>query len=663
MSSPAGSWGHHPRAGEDDARPRGRGRIPDRDIAAIRERVRIDEVVGDYVQLRRAGADSLKGLCPFHDEKSPSFHVRPNHGHFHCFGCGEGGDVYAFIQKIEHVTFVEAVELLADRIGHTISYTGPATSVQRDRGSRSRLVAANAAAAEFYAAALESDEAAPARQYLTERNFDAEAARRFGCGFAPSGWDSLTKHLVRKGFEFKELEAAGLSRQGRRGPIDRFHRRLLWPIRSAAGEVIGFGARRLFDDDPMEAKYINTPETLLYKKSSVMFGIDLAKRDIAKGHQAVVVEGYTDVMAMHLAGVTTAVASCGTAFGDEHLSMLRRLMMDDSFFRGELIYVFDGDAAGRAAALKAFGGEQNLAGQSFVAVAPDGMDPCDLRLKSGAGALRDLVARRTPLFEFAIRTAIAEMDLDSAEGRVAALRRCVPMVSQIKDPTLRDEYARQLAGWVGWDDVAQVIDRVRTQAKKSPAPARGGSAPNAPRGAAQQPRGAAPGRPAAALPDPRDPTLRPQRAALKSALQYPALAGPVFDTLPVESFTHPGYAAVRAAIEAAGGTSGGITGAQWIDAVRQRAGSDLTAGLVSELGVEAIQVDDDEKLVRYIAGVLARLQEVWMGRQIAEVKSKLQRMSPIEQGDEYHALFGDLVAMEAYRRSLLEQASGDDLTM
>ena len=470
------------------------GRIPDRDIAAIRERVRIEDVVGDYVQLRRAGADSLKGLCPFHNEKSPSFHVRPNHGHFHCFGCGEGGDVYAFVQKIEHVSFVEAVELLADRVGHTISYTGPATSVQRDRGSRSRLIAANAAAAEFYAAALESDEAAPARQYLTERNFDAEAARHFGCGFAPSGWESLTKHLQRKGFEFKELEAAGLSREGRRGPMDRFHRRLLWPIRTSAGEVIGFGARRLFDDDPMEAKYINTPETLLYKKSSVMFGIDLAKRDIAKGHQAVVVEGYTDVMAMHLAGVTTAVASCGTAFGDEHLAMLRRLMMDDSFFRGELIYVFDGDAAGRAAALKAFDGEQNLAGQSFVAVAPDGMDPCDLRLKSGDGALRDLVARRTPLFEFAIRTALAEMDLDSAEGRVAALRRCVPMVGQIKDPTLRDEYARQLAGWVGWDDVAQVIDRVRSEAKKSKSPARGGSGSDASRRPAQQPCRRGPGR-------------------------------------------------------------------------------------------------------------------------------------------------------------------------
>lgn len=624
------------------------GRISDRDIAAIRDKIRIDDVVGDYVQLRRAGADSMKGLCPFHDEKTPSFHVRPNHGHFHCFGCGEGGDVYAFIQKIEHVSFVESVELLADRIGYTITYTGAASRVQRDRGSRSRLVAATTAAQEFYAAALGSEEAAPARRYLTDRNFDAVAAQRFGCGYAPSGWDTLTRHLQRKGFEFKELEAAGLSREGRRGPMDRFHRRLLWPIRSTAGEVIGFGARRIFDDDPIQAKYVNTPETVLYKKSHVLFGIDLAKRDIAKTHQAVVVEGYTDVMAMHLSGVGTAVASCGTAFGDEHLSMLRRLMMDDNFFRGELIYVFDGDEAGKAAALKALDGDQNLAGQSFVAVADDNMDPCDLRLAHGDTALRDLVARRAPLFEFAIRTALAEMDLDTAEGRVAALRRCVPMVAQIKDSTLRDEYARQLAGWVGWDDVAQVIGRVREQAK-SPRSGRPRSRP------ADAPPEDRPVRP-----DPRDPTLWPQREALKSALQYPALAGPVFDTLSVESFTHAGYAAVRAAVEAAGGTSSGTVGAAWIDLVRQQAGSEAAAGLINELGVEAIQVDED-RLPRYIGGVLARLQEVWVGRQIAEVKSKLQRMSPIEDGDEYHALFGDLVAMEAYRRSLLDQASGDDV--
>ncbi|MEZ0381594.1 DNA primase [Mycobacterium sp. pW045] len=628
------------------------GRISDRDIASIRERVRIEDVVGDYVQLRRAGADSLKGLCPFHNEKSPSFHVRPNHGLFHCFGCGEGGDVYAFVQKIEHASFVEAVELLADRVGHTITYTGAsATNIQRERGGRSRLIAANAAAAEFYAAALGSPEAAPARKYLTERNFDAAAAQRFGCGFAPSGWDGLTKHLLRKGFEFKELEAAGLSREGRRGPMDRFHRRLLWPIRSSAGEVIGFGARRLFDDDPMEAKYVNTPETTLYKKSNVLFGLDLAKRDIARGHQAIVVEGYTDVMAMHLAGVTTAVASCGTAFGDEHLAMLRRLMMDDKFFRGELIYVFDGDAAGRAAAVKALEGEQQLAGQSFVAVAADGMDPCDLRLAHGDEALRDLVARRTPLFEFAVRTALAEMDLDNAEGRVAALRRCVPMVAQIKDPTLRDEYARQLAGWVGWDDVAQVIGRVRAAAKGSRGAAKRMSTTSA----------AAAAQPPVARPNPADPTLWPQREALKAALQFPALAGPVFDSLTVESFTHPGYAAVRSAIDTAGGTAGAAAGAQWIETVREQTTSALTIGLIHELSVESIRVDD-EKLPRYIGGVLARLQEVWVGRQIAEVKSKLQRMSPAEHSDEYHALFGDLVAMEAYRRSLLEQASGDDLT-
>jgi DNA primase len=332
--------------------------------------------------------------------------------------------------------------------------------------------------------------------------------------------------------------------------------------------------------------------------------------------------------------------------------MLRRLMMDDNFFRGELIYVFDGDAAGRAAAVKALDGEQNLAGQSFVAVASDGMDPCDLRLKSGDGALRDLVARRTPLFEFAIRTALADHDLDNADGRVSALRRCVPMVARIKDPTLRDEYARQLAGWVGWDDVAQVVGRVRDQAKggrQAPAQGRGG-------------RPAKSAATAVARPDPRDPTLWPQREALKCALQYAAIAGPVFDALSVETFTHPGYAAVRAAITAAGGTTAGAKGAEWIEAVRLQTGSDAAASLVTELGVESIRVEDDERLPRYIGGVLARLQEVAVGRQIAEVKSKLQRMSPVEQGDEYHALFGDLVAMEAYRRSLLEQASGDDLT-
>ncbi|MFD6894377.1 DNA primase [Rhodococcus sp. NPDC060086] len=629
------------------------GRISDRDIAAIRDRVRIEDIVGDYVALKRGGADSMKGLCPFHDEKSPSFHVRPNHGHYHCFGCGEGGDVYSFIQKIEHVSFVEAVEQLAERVGYTLSYEGGGPSVQRDRGTRARLVAANAAAQQFYAEQLRAPDAQAARDYLTERNFDQTAAEMFGCGYAPAGWDHLTKHLLGRGFEFAELESAGLSRQGRRGPIDRFHRRLLWPIRNLAGDVIGFGARRLYDDDQITAKYMNTPETVLYKKSQVLFGLDLAKREIAKSHQAVIVEGYTDVMAMHLAGVKTAVASCGTAFGDEHLAMLRRLLMDDSYFRGEVIYTFDGDAAGQAAAMKAFEGDQKTAAKTYVAIAPEGMDPCELRQASGDTAVRELVARRTPMFEFVVKSILLEHDLDTAEGRVEALRRCVPVVAQIKDRSLRDNYAVQLAHWVGWDDIPMVRRRVQDEAR------RGGG-----RGAAPKPRPAAVDKgsssqePAMRRPRPGDPALWPQRDGLKAALQYPGMAGTVFDSLPGETFTDPAYSAVREAIARVGGVGSGMGGAEWVDAVGRAATDPVVRSLVMELAVEPIPAEED-RMPRYIGGVLARLQEVWVGEQVAELKSKLQRISPATESDEFHALLGDLVALEQYRRSLLDQAIGD----
>ncbi|GAB10796.1 DNA primase [Gordonia araii NBRC 100433] len=626
------------------------GRIPDRDITAIREQVRIEDVIGDYVALRRAGADRLTGLCPFHDEKTPSFHVRPNHGHFHCFGCGEGGDVYSFLQKQEHISFVEAVEQLADKVGYRINYEGGGTSVQRDRGTRARLVAANAAAQKFYAEQLRSPEAQAARDYLKERNFDGQAALKFGCGYAPAGWDTMTKALLGQGFEFKELEAAGLSKQGRQGPIDRFHRRLLWPIKNLGGDVIGFGARKLYDDDNL-GKYMNTPETMLYKKSQVLFGLDHAKKHIAKGHQVVVVEGYTDVMAMHESGVQTAVASCGTAFGEDHLALIRRLMMDDSYYRGEVIYTFDGDDAGQAAAMKAFEGEQAIAGQTFVAIAPDGMDPCELRQQQGEAAVRDLVARRIPMFEFAIKTLLRKHDLDTAEGRVHALRETVPVVARIKDVALRDEYARQLAGWVGWDDVSQVLRRVREEASRN-AKRRGRPMRHEP--ARTRPE-ASSTPPPTAKPLPNDPRLWPQREALKAALQYPAIAGTVFDSLPMECFTEPAYAAIRAAMRSLGDTASGLGGAQWVDAVHHAIDDQAISPLVTELAVEPMRVEDDA-VPRYIGSVLARLQEVWVGQQIADIKSKLRRMSPTEDADTYNGVFGDLVALEAYRRSLLEQA-------
>ncbi|MBB5918509.1 DNA primase [Nocardia transvalensis] len=642
------------------------GRLPDRDIAAIRERVRIEDVVGEYVSLKRAGADSMKGLCPFHDEKSPSFHVRPNHGLFHCFGCGEGGDVFAFLQKIDHIGFVEAVEQMADRIGFQISYEGGGTSVQRDRGTRSRLVAANAAAHEFYMAQLNEPGAAAAVKYLTDRNFDRNAAKHFGCGFAPGGWDSLTKHLQRKGFDTKELEAAGLSKPGRHGHIDRFHRRLLWPIRNLSGEVIGFGARRLYDDDQMTAKYINTPETVLYKKSQVLFGLDLAKREIAKSHQAVVVEGYTDVMAMHLAGVKTAVASCGTAFGEEHMTMLRRLLMDDNFWRGEIIYTFDGDAAGQAAALKAFSGDQRLAGQTYIAVAPDGQDPCELRQSAGDGAVRDLVARRVPLFDFVIRGMVEKHYDDpitkdmSADKQAQALREAAPVVAQIKDNAKRRAYATRLAGLIGMDErlvERRVGDEARNLHGRNRT-GRNGAQPDR-RASAPAPDGDA-GVPAqiTAPPRPNDPVLLPQRQALAAALQYPALAGPVFDALDIDAFTHPAYVAVRTAIAEAGGTAAGLGGAEWVARVADHTDDLGLRALVSELAAEPVPAKSLDDLPRIIAGLLAGVQEAWVGRQVAELKSKLQRISATEQADAYMSLFGDVVALEQYRKSLRDQAMG-----
>jgi DNA primase len=629
------------------------GRIRESDIAQVRERNRIDEVIGEYVALQRAGGAALKGLCPFHDEKSPSLNVRPSNGTFHCFGCGVGGDVIAFVMQLDHLSFVEAVERLADRVGVALTYEGGGPTVQRDRGTRARLVEAHKAAAEFYAEQLRGPEAAKAREYLTERGFDAAAAATFGCGFAPSGWDKLTKHLLGRGFELTELYKAQLSREGRQGPIDRFHRRLLWAIKDLTGDVVGFGARRIFDDDPIAAKYLNTSESPVYKKSQVLFGLDLAKREIAKRHQVVVVEGYTDVMSMHLAGVPTAVATCGTAFGTEHISVLRRLLMDDQFFRGEVIFTFDGDEAGKKAAMKAFEEDQRFAAQTFIAVAPGGMDPCELRQAKGDQAVRDLIARRQRSIEFWVRAELGEHDLDTAEGRVEALRRAVPVVARIKEEALRDEYARQLAGWVGWEDIQTVVRRVReTAGGGAPAPARR-SRPANPNQAALAVDVDGPPRP------PRnDPRLWLQREALKAALQLPEFAGPYFDNeVPGEAFTHPAYVEVYQGLLAAGGTSSGLSGAALVEATGQNCPHQTVRSLVTELAVEALHHKEPD--ARYVGSLVARMIEGVVGGRIAELKSKLQRLNPIDEADEYRARFGELVALEEHRKGLKKQAAGE----
>jgi DNA primase len=608
------------------------GRIKEEDVAHVRERSPIDEVIADYVQLKSAGGGQKKGLCPFHDEKSPSFHVTPSKGFFHCFGCQASGDVIAFLMKIDHLSFTETIERLADRMGYQLRYE-QGNFTPAPAGNRSRLIAANALAAKFYQDQLNTSPlAAHARELMTKRGFDKGACETFGVGYAPDEWDGLTKFLREQGFTIDELETAGLSKMGQRGPIDKFRNRLTWPIKDISGDVVGFGARKLASDEEDQGpKYLNTSETPIYKKSQVLYGLDMAKKEIAKKRQVVIVEGYTDVMAAQLAGITTAVATCGTAFGADHIRIIRRLLMDDDAFRGEVIFTFDGDAAGQKAAMRAFTEDQKFVTQTFVAVEPNGLDPCDLRQQKGDLALRDLIAKRVPLFEFAIRTELALHKLDSAEGRVNALNATAPLVAQIRDKSLRPEYTRLLAGWLGVE-VETVSSAVAQGVKRQPQQ----SAPVTTEEEAPQVQW---------RPNPQEPRLILEREVLKARLQMPTL---ILNWREIESgaFTHPAYIQLAQVIA-------GVDEQSSIE-IEQISDENMRA-LFTELNVEPIRADG-EVTGHYVESIVARLREVGISRAIAELKSSLQRLNPVENEQEYNQAFASLVALETTRRGLHDLA-------
>ena len=608
------------------------GRIKDEDVQHIRDHAPIDDVVGEYVQLKSAGGGQKKGLCPFHDEKSPSFHVTPSKGYFHCFGCQTGGDVIAFLMKIDHLTFTETIERLADRIGYTLRYEESGSAPSGPSVNRSRLVAANALAATFFQEQLNtSPDAAHGRDLLTKRGFDKSACETFGVGYAPDSWDALTKNLRAAGYTIEELELAGLSKMGERGPIDKFRNRLTWPIRDISGDVVGFGARKLASDEEDQGpKYLNTSETPIYKKSQVLYGLDMAKKEIAKKRQVVIVEGYTDVMAAHLAGITTAVATCGTAFGAEHIRIIRRLLMDDDAFRGEVIFTFDGDAAGQKAAMRAFGEDQKFVTQTFVAVEPDGLDPCDLRQIKGDLALRDLIAKRVPLFEFAIRTELKLHNLTTAEGRVNALNATAPLVAQIRDKSLRPEYSRLLAGWLGIE--VEIVTSAVSQGARRSVP----TAVQSDEDQVDQ----------SWRPHPQEPRLLLEREVLKARLQMPDLVT-TWSEIEEAAFTHPAYVEMKRVIDAHTSTT------IQIDEISD----ERMKTLFTELTVEPIR-SDGEVSARYIESIVARLREVGISRTIADLKSNLQRLNPVENPDEYNTAFSSLVALEATRRGLHDLAIG-----
>lgn len=588
------------------------GRIRQSDIDEVKARTNIADIIGDYVSLKPGGVGSLKGLCPFHDEKSPSFNVRPGVGRYHCFGCGEGGDVYAFLVKLDHVSFTEAVERLAARIGYQLNYEEGGGGPSESSGNRARILAANSAAEEFFRERLAAPDADPGRRFLGERGFDAIAASRFGVGFAPKSWDELTKHLRGKGFTPDELTAAGLVSQRDRGVYDRFRGRLVWPIRDVTGQTIGFGARRLLEDDN-GPKYLNTPETAVYKKTQVLYGLDLAKRDISRTDQVVVVEGYTDVMACHLAGITTAVATCGTAFGVDHIKVIRRVMGDDSS-TGSVIFTFDPDAAGQKAAARAFGEEQRFSAQTYVAVGPDGLDPCDLRLAGGDDAVRRMIDARKPMFEFMIRQVVERFDLDTVEGRTSALRAGAPIVATIRDPASQNGYTRELARLSG-ADLQDALRAVRSAQRSGPRDR--GTAGGPSRAPQQDSPAAVPVREA----DPSDPTQRTERESLMVLLQLPSEVGAERAARAVQvPFVNPTHAVVRDAIASQLTT---MADPGWVDRVLAEV-PQAYASTVNALAVAALpQAGSD--VGRYARSVVDGLIDRDLLREKAELTSRLAR--------------------------------------
>jgi DNA primase len=619
------------------------GRIAQSDVDEVKARTNIADIVGERVALKPAGVGSLKGLCPFHDERSPSFQVRPQHGFYHCFGCGESGDVYSFLRKMDHLSFQEAVERLASRVGITLHYEDGGAAPETS--GRTRLFAANAAAAEFFRAQLMTPEADAGRRFLGERGFDAGAAAHFGVGYAPKGWEGMTKALTAQGFTRDELSAAGLVSQGQRGVYDRFRGRLVWPIRDVTGQTIGFGARRLYDDDK-GPKYLNTPETTIYHKAQVLYGLDLAKRDISRGdpRRVVVVEGYTDVMACHLAGVTTAVATCGTAFGAEHITVLRRVMGDESA-AGEVVFTFDPDAAGQKAALRAFAEAKRFNAQTFVAVAPEGLDPCDLRIGKGDGAVRALMDTKVPMVEFVLDQRLAGYDLSTVEGRVGALRAAAPVVAELRDPLLLPEYVRVLARRLGLDptDVRREVDRAARSPQSTPQRSAAPAASDGPATAPPMERITL-----ASLPRSKDVAI--ERDALMGFLQYGHRMEPdLLARATALIYRHPALDAVRTAVAA---RLDQVSRAGWameaIDAVREPYRS-----LAAELLAADFPARDEDGAVASASslarGLLARSLEA----EKAELLGAVQRVPA--DSEEGRALRMRLRDVDVERRVLLAE--------
>jgi DNA primase len=598
-------------------------KIKEDDIDALRERADIVEVVSAHSQLKRSGAHTFKGLCPFHTEKTPSFQVDAAKGLWHCFGCGEGGNVYHFVQKVENLPFPEAVEWLARRFAFELHYEETrAGDRSAARGVKARIIAANETAASFWHDQLfTADDARDARTYLESRGFGRDVAARWQLGYAP-GRNALARQLLSKGFKQEEILQADLARvSDRDGSLyDTFRQRITFPTWNLQGDVVGFGARALGQQQP---KYLNTSETPVFSKSRVMYGLNRAKSAIARG-TALVVEGYTDVIALHEAGVEEAVATNGVALGDTHFEQLKK-------FTSRAVLMFDSDAAGAGATERGFGIHHRIGMEVLVAPLPPGRDPADVAKSDGDEGIRKVIDAAQPLLEFKLDQTLAKLPLDTPEARSHAVKEAVVVLGWHPDPIARHRYGLWLADRVGVD--RETVQRVLAQK------------PEERSGGGEVGRG-----------DPRDRRFSGQVKVEREALQLLLLrtqeAGPWTREIDPAHFTSSArrelFTRARAWVDQGRAVEG--------RAFAQQLSPDALS-LFTELIVGAAVPEDDELQAR-LREVFVRLQVFGLERDIKSRRNTLQEINPLDDPRRHDELFTELVGLEATRRDLLRKVLG-----
>jgi DNA primase len=587
------------------------GRIRQDDVDAVKERTDLVKLVGQYLTLKKSGHDAVSGLCPFHQEKTPSFSVSPAKQVFYCFGCGKGGDAITFLRELEHLSYVEAVERLAQQAGVTLRYEGDSPAERREAQRRAALIAANERTADLFAEQLaEAPEAEEARAYLAERGIGAEAVATFGIGYAPRARDFLLKRLSQaRDLSAQVLLEAGLASRGEDGVVrDRFRGRITFPIHDLQGRTIAFGGRILPSDPRADAsaKYLNSAESPVYRKNEVLYNMHRARPEVAKRGEVYVVEGYTDVIAFAQAGMPNTVATCGTALGEAHFRLMSR-------FAQRAVLSFDSDEAGARAAERAYAFQEQYPVQAVVMIMPQGLDPADFVTKEGPEAVARAAERARPLVEYMVRRIVGRHDLSTVEGQTLAVNDVLPMLETLHDPVRRSEYGHLLADLTGVTE-ASVMQALEDRRRGKPAAEV--TAP-AKRSSAQD---------------------KVEREMLKLLARDAGLFAAFAPRLVEEDFRNPVARRAFVALRDAGGDSSALAG-----------GDDTKlASVISQLTVEPL---DGEPSDAYAEHVVVRLQEFRLKARSDALRLQLQKLNPTTD-DGYDDLFMELVGVDGDLRRL-----------